>query len=137
LTTLRTLKITRPLLNADEVAAWANDQGLRLVQQPLHVTVASSRGPVDWSAISADQDRLAVEPDRSRTVQVLGSVVALMFSEPSLSRRHAQIIAVGASATYQPYIAISEVRDAPDLAGANPFTGMLVFGSEQWAETDL
>ena len=49
----RTLYVSRKLLNAKAVIAWAKSQGFEttLPAADMHVTIAFSQTPVDWMAV--------------------------------------------------------------------------------------
>ncbi|BBK37700.1 hypothetical protein STAQ_27780 [Allostella sp. ATCC 35155] len=146
--TPRTLYVCRRLRNADEVLAWARKQGFRvtLPAEDLHVTIAFSRGRVDWmsAGVAWLEDRdggLTVKAGGPRVVERIGSegAVALLFASYDLSARHRDIREAGATwdhPDYQPHVTITYDADGVDLAKVEPFRGELRFGPELFSEVD-
>lgn len=138
----RSLYVSRPVVNAAEIRAWAKAQGLPPLQPDLHVTIAASRKPVDWMKIESEdwnQDKdgtIEIPPGGVRLVEPLGDRTAvLMFTSSRLSWRHEQIVRAGASwdfEEYQPHISLT--GDPVDLAGVEPYRGRIVLGPEKFEE---
>jgi phage-related protein (TIGR01555 family) len=138
----RSLYVSRPVVNAAEIRAWAKAQGLPELQPDLHVTIAASRKPVDWMKIESEdwnQDRdgtIEIPPGGVRLVEPLGDRTAvLLFTSSRLSWRHEQIVRAGASwdfEEYQPHISLT--GDPVDLAGVEPYRGRIVLGPEKFEE---
>jgi hypothetical protein len=140
----RTLYVSRPLLNGDEVRAWAATQGIAsaLPASDMHVTVAFSREPVDWSQLTPDpRDLTVVEagrevrqfPPRSTP----NGALVLLFRSAQLEKRWREFRDAGASwdfPEYRPHITITYSVPAADVAGVEPYRGPLVFGPEVFAE---
>jgi hypothetical protein len=84
----RTLYVSRPLLNADDLVAWAKAQGFgkALTADDMHVTVAFSRAEVDWDDLQADAAPVTVVGGK-RAVKPLGDkgAVVLRFDSDVLS----------------------------------------------------
>ena len=137
---LQTLYVNRPLVNADELMAWAKSAGFATTVQDMHVTVAFSKKPVDWSQTEPDRDPVAAAGD-ARSLERFGDdAVVLRFDSPELQERWRQFKDIGASwdyASFQPHVTISyEGPDDSQLAGIEPYAGDLVFGPEEFAEID-
>lgn len=144
----RTLYVSRNLINAAELIAWAKGQGFETTvpADDLHVTITYSKTPVDWMKMgdnwSSDQNgNLTIEPGGARLVEPLGDkgAVVLLFSSSHLSWRHQSMIEAGAShdfPDYQPHVTITYAGTAVDLAQVEPYRGKLVFGPEIFAELD-
>jgi len=142
----RTLYVHRPLLNAAEFTAWAKEQGFETVQDNLHVTIAFSKRPVDWMAVSSDwsfsgeDGTLNVPPGGARIVEPLGSAgaVVLLFASGNLAYRHGEIVRAGASwdfDEYQPHVTITwKAPEGLNLKKVKPFPGPLKFGPEVFEE---
>lgn len=137
----RTLYVHRPLLNGDEVAAWAKSQGFEttLPSDDMHVTIASSKQPFDYSELKADDaevevsggysfDRFGVEKDS----------VVMKFSSDALGKRWKEFIDAGASwdwgDEYVPHLTLSYNAADVDLETIEPFDGVLKFGPEVFGE---
>lgn len=141
----RPLYVSRKLLNVDDLAAWAREQGFTLHDDP-HVTVAYSRAPVDW--MKADEDwgvgddgKFVVAPGGPRVVEAMGDggAVALLFASSHLGYRHERIRNLsGATHDYAEYVPhVTITYDGPgdvDLAAVEPYRGKLEFGPEIFEE---
>lgn len=136
---MRPLYVSRPVVNAEEIVAWAKSQGFGETIQPgeMHVTVAFSSAPVDWTRFGGDGSELTVTGGQ-RTVEKLGNAIVLHIESRQLMERWSSFIAGGASwdyEGYQPHISITYNNiDSIDLSRVTPFTGKIVFGPEQMGE---
>lgn len=144
----RTLYVSRKVLNADDIIAWAKEQGFAkaLLPPDMHVTVAFSRQPVDWMKAGSawaenDKGQLTIKPGGARLVERLGAngqAVVLMFSSSELSWRHEDIKRnAGASwdwPEYQPHITISYDAGDMDLSKVVPYAGRIELGPEIFEE---
>lgn len=143
------LYVQRKLLNAADLIAWAKDNGFdtTLPADDMHVTVLYSRTSVDpmkmgetWT--SEADGGLTVKPGGPRAIEKLGeNAVVLLFSSWSLTSRHNEMVAAGAShdyAEYQPHVTISYgVPEGVDIDAIKPFAGELRFGPELFEPLDL
>lgn len=137
--TPRPLYVQRMVLNADEIRAWAEAQGITDLRADLHVTIAASREPIDWikAGNAAEwnnerKDELIIPAGGPRAVEPLGGMTAvLLFASSRLTWRHREICEAGASwdfAEYQPHISLTK---APlDLSKVEPYRGPIVLGPE-------
>jgi hypothetical protein len=142
----RTLYVSRKVLNASEIIAWANGQGFKstLLADDLHVTVAYSRTPVDWMKVdedwnASDKGDITIAPGGPRVIERFGEAVVLAFQSWRLSYRHAAIKEAGASwdhEDYQPHITISYGGAPGDLSKVEPYQGQIHLGPEIFAEVD-
>jgi len=146
----RSLYVSRRLLNASDVIAWARAQGFEqtLTADEMHVTIAYSRAPVDWFAVGeswdyrGDDGKLTIQAGGARLVEPLGEsgAVVLLFASSTLSYRHEEIKRAGASwdhPEYQPHVTLTyAVPDGFDLASVEPYRGRLVFGPEIFEQVD-
>ncbi|MFP5078298.1 anti-CBASS protein Acb1 family protein [Rhizobium sp. YIM 134829] len=137
----RTLYVSRKVLNAADLIAWAKEQGFTstLEASDLHVTIAYSRAPVDWMAVGETwQSELKVAAGGPRLLERFdGGAVVLLFKAAELDWRHADIIRAGASwdhPEYQSHITISYDGDPADLSGIEPYRGEIVLGPEIFEE---
>jgi phage-related protein (TIGR01555 family) len=136
----RTLYVSRKVLNAADLIAWAKGQGFKrtLPAGDLHVTIAFSRTPVDWMSIGESwQSELKVAAGGPRLMEQFGEARVLLFKASELQWRHESIKEAGASwdhPEYQPHITISYDPDAPDLAEVEPYQGEIILGPELFAE---
>lgn len=144
----RTLYVMRPLLNADEVVAWAKGQGFgkTLTADDMHVTVAFSRDKLDWGDAGDSFDDVIVpaasdQKDGARSIKRLGDqgAVVLRFESTDLAKRWQQFRDAGASwdwPSFQPHVSITYDGDGLAIEDMVPYDGPLEFGAEQFAEVD-
>lgn len=143
----RTLYVSRPVLNAEEIRAWAESQGITDVipAEDMHVTIAYSREPIDWIKIQESWNQnedgtFDIEPGGPRLVEPLGDrdqYTVLMFASSALSYRHEEIKMAGASwdwPEYQPHISLSKEPQALDIRAIEPYNGRIRLGPEQFEE---
>jgi hypothetical protein len=139
-----TLYVNRPLLNGDEVRAWAAEQGLEsaLPADEMHVTIAFSKKEVDWDEFEMQTDELRVEGGDREVHQFPARLTdngatVLLFSSDDLQKRWAEFKADGASwdfPEYRPHITITYAATPEQAQAMEPYTGPLVFGPEEFAE---
>ena len=140
---LRPLYVYRRLLNADDLIAWATEQGFTALVpgSEMHVTVTYSRTPVNWMAMggywswTADNDLHTVPPGGPRLVEAVGDqgAVALFFFSGHLAQRNREMRDAGASwdyASYLPHVTLTYQAGDLDLSAIEPYRGELRFGPE-------
>lgn len=141
----RTLYVSRAVVNADEIKAWAVEQGFAAVDEDLHVTVALSREPIDWMKVPSEwsfgnkDGHLEIMPGGARVVEPIGTsgAIALLFNSSDLSWRHRAIIEAGASwdfSDYQPHITITYDGNDVDWRKVEPYRGAIKLGPEIFEE---
>lgn len=143
-TTPRTLCVIRPILNRDDIEAWAQRQGFPSVVSDPHVTIAYSKAPLSWEiAGSPDESTHIMAISTERSVEALGDkgAVVLRFESDVLHNRWQEFLLSGASwdyPQYRPHVTIT--YDPGGLLGqldeVAPYYGQLVFGPEEWREID-
>lgn len=136
----RTLYVSRKLLNADDLIAWAKGAGFPTTMLPgdLHTTIAYSREPFDWSGLTPSQGQY-IAPMGERSIKVFGEAVVLAYQSPELQGRWALLRAAGASwdfPEYQPHVTFTYEPGAFDPTLVEPYRGPLIFGPEIFAEID-
>ena len=138
----RTLYVSRNVLNADEIIAWAKGQGFKttLPADDLHVTIAYSRTPLDWMKVGESwQGKVELAEGGPRLMEKFGEARVLLFKASELEWRHDAIKEAGASwdhPDYQPHISISYSPDSPDLENVTPYQGKIILGPEIFAEVN-
>jgi len=139
----RSLYVSRKVVNADEIAAWAKEQGIGELRDDLHVTVAYSRQAFDWiKAGNANEwnnggkDELVILEGGPRAVEPLGGMSAvILFASAQLCWRHESIIRAGGSHDYPDYTPhISLTKATVDLSKVEPYRGRIVLGPEIFEE---
>lgn len=142
--TPRTLYVYRELKNWKEVAKWAKANGLKTtIGKDMHVTVAYSRQPLDWSKIGDDwggqtesNGDLVLKPGGMRALERFGDgATVLIFTSSALSWRWCQMKEAGAVwkwPDYQPHITLTYKSDltAAQVTKLKGYPGELVFGPE-------
>ncbi len=137
------LYVYRKLTNTRPFLAWARAQGfVDLVDSgELHVTLVSSKEPVDWMKMGSSwsNHELVVPAGGPRIVEQFGDCVVLTFSSSDLQYRHESMRDRGAShdfPSYQEHVTISCSPQTVDLSKVKPYTGELVFGPEMFEARD-
>lgn len=145
---LRTLYINRPVLNGEDIIAWAKSVGFptTVPADQMHVTIAHSKTPVDWNEIDADDvEALPIDVD-NRAIIRFGSAdprsedqkaaTVLGIESRELGERWKAICDAGASwdfPEYKPHITVS--WDAPKEAVLwQPYKGPIILGPEEFDE---
>jgi hypothetical protein len=135
----RTLYVSRKVVNASAIIAWAKSQGFEttLEASDLHVTIAFSRTPVDWFAVGESwSPELQISAGGPRQMEKFGDATVLLFTASELRWRHEAAKEAGASwdhDEYQPHITISYGFNG-DLSKVEPYQGPIVLGPELFAE---
>lgn len=139
---LRTLYVSRKLLNADELISWAHSQGFTQTLTPddMHVTICFSRTEIDWNVIPPLRARLRVSnTPTARSLRAMGDkgAVGLVFKSELLSERHNDFMLAGASwdwPSYFPHVTLTYRARPENFADIVPFAEPLLFGPEIYAE---
>ena len=140
--TPRTLYVSRRVLNAAEIIAWAKSQGIQqmLPAAELHVTIAYSETPVDWLAMGEDwasdaRGRLRIKPGGARAFEEFeGGASVLAFVSNDLQWRHEAMVAAGAVWEYDDYNAHITITYGEVPADVEPYQGPIVLGPEIFEE---
>ena len=135
----RTLYVSRPLINSDDLRSWAASQGFASTVDDMHVTIAFSKQPVDWQKFAPQRDRLMIRGGERR-VEALGDkgAVVLRFAARRLQRRWQEFCDGGASwdfPSYQAHVTVT-YQGQHDLKTIEPYQGDLIFGPEKFAVVD-
>lgn len=139
----RPLYVCRPLVNADELIAWAREQGFKSVipAEEMHVTITYSKRPVNWLKMGGfwgwgpDTSDHLVPMGGPRIVEAIGDqgAVALHFASGHLHQRNREMRDAGASwdyADYMPHVTLTYDAGDIDLSKVTPYRGELRFGPE-------
>lgn len=138
----KTLYISRPVVNAGDIIAWAQTQGITglLPGAELHVTIAYSRQPVDWMKVGAAwESEMKIPAGGPRMIDKFGEgAIVLLIAAPELEWRHRSVILEGGThdyPEYQPHITVgftSEWNFDPDKY--EPYQGEIILGPERFEE---
>lgn len=138
----RPLYVSRPVLNAADILAWAKQQGFARTLPPddLHVTVAYSRAPVPWHTLAPETHTIkAVGGPRAVTPLGGQGAVVLTFAHDGLAERWQRLRDAGCSwdyPSYQPHVSLTYDGQGMDIAGIEPYQGEIVLGPERYEELD-
>lgn len=158
----RTLYMHRKLLpgTVSQIQKWFEKSGLTGLQDDLHVTIAYSRTPFDWTKIRGglsmsgdDSGELHLPAGGVRILEPIGpaemetvdgvtvtrQALALLFVSDALAWRHMDIMDAGAShdfEDYQPHITLTYDPQTVDIAAIKPFQGPILLGPEDFGEID-
>jgi hypothetical protein len=133
----RSLYVSRPLLNGEEVRRWAQAIGLTSTTPTtaMHATVAFSREPIEWGAVPAVAAELQTRGG-ARLVKRFGKALVLRFDSPHLARRWRDFRQAGASwdhPEYQPHVTLTyQAPEGPEPEEMEAFDGVLRFGPEHY-----
>lgn len=144
---VRTLYVSRKVLNAADILAHYADQGIDGLEDAaeLHVTIAYSTTPIDWMKISTDwsggdDGTYTVPPGGPRQTDLFGpsdDVLVLAFNDLHLEWRHEHMLDKGASwkwLDYRPHITIALDKANLDSDAIKPWTGPIRLGPEIFEE---
>lgn len=130
------IQIGRKLENPGEILAIARHLGLAAPDpKDLHVTLVWSRAAVNWEepVFAAQQNRIIISPQRLRIERFAdGTLVVLRFECQALDRRHAALVAAGASwdwPDYRPHITLGPDPSSPLPEGVG-LQGPIMLGPE-------
>jgi hypothetical protein len=135
---LRSLCLTRPLLNIGPVFEWLDSVGVRKAIPPdqLHMTLATVRTPVDWTGLVPKDDVLTI-PAGLKTVQIFAyTIKALTFGHPDVKARHEELVSMYPEMDHhllRPHVSLYKGGRMPRTC----YEGELVFGPERAEEFDL
>lgn len=138
---LKTLYVHRPVLNWQDIAKWAKEQGFAsTVGEDMHVTLAFSKTPFDVSTLDPETDTLKSKKG-VRAVKPLGDAGAtvLHFVDERLHWRWQAIKDAGAEWDfdgYQPHITITYDPGDVDISSIEPYSGKIQLGPEQFSEVN-
>lgn len=135
---MKTLYVSRPLDNAEELKAWATSVGFENLIEDMHVTIAYSEDEVDWDNFKPKEDSYYNFGFFKRTIsQFDGGVTVLEIEAPSLQKRFQEFIDGGCSTSYpdyKPHVSITAEPTTVDIKKIKPFALPLDFGPEHFSE---
>lgn len=132
--------ISRPVVNGEDLAAWALELGLNEILEPgaMHATILYSKTPVDTSAIPLQTNTISVTLRRAVPFEI-SSALGVPIEHPTLNETHNRYLAIGATHDYadgvfRPHVTLKYDTTKEDLArfsGSRGFTGCLKLGAER------
>lgn len=162
----RTLYVSRTVKNAEELRAHfrAQDIDPMTPAEEMHVTIAYSRTPLDWSRVEPIwnwdwTEELVVPEGGMRLMELFGKTdpkrfLVLQFSNAQLSWRHQDVLNAGGSwdfPSYEPHVSVTtdvaqswgepvgyegRVGWESRLRELEPWRGRIVLGPEIWREVE-
>lgn len=138
---VKTLYVNRPVLNAEDIIAWAKANGFEktLLPDDMHVTIAFSKEPLEWPKPMRDTTLTINVKDAH--VELFGrehDCGVLQFDSEDLQERWEYFKDTGASwdwPDYSPHISITyNVPDGFDVDDIEPYSGKIVLGPEEFSE---
>lgn len=138
----KTLYVSRPVTNHEEIAEWAKSQGFETtLGDDMHVTLAFSREPVDWDKIEPSQFPVAIFDRQNRHLKPLGDqgAIVLRFEDGIVRSRWQYLRDMGAKwdwPKYQPHITLSYNAGDIDLEEIEPYMGKIELGPETFKEVN-
>lgn len=145
--------VSRPLVNADELRAWAIKVGFKDVTpaEKMHCTVAYSKKAMHQDGIKPHAGQVDIPAEGARSIAQIGreGAMVLRFESDMLQERWRHMIDHGASwdfghtdGDYLPHVTISYTAQDFDATKLPPFPGKLVLGPEHvqdlktgWSDT--
>ena len=104
---MKSLYVSRRLLNGSAIRIWAKEQGFTstLPASDMHVTILYSKRPMAWTDVDLDKNDLTVEGGEREAKRLGdgGEAVVLKFSSDALSERHQTFMDAGGSSDYDIY----------------------------------
>lgn len=126
------LYVHRPLLNGEDIQAWAKSQGFTSTLDPddMHVTICYSRSPV--VGVTPLKGNITVWGG-GREVEQFGKATVLHFTSSDLANRNFELQMLGATTDFPQFksrITVSYNGAPDDATQVLPYGGDLVFGPE-------
>lgn len=140
----KSLYMHRPVQNAADIAKWAKAQGFTstLHVADMHVTLAFSKDPVDWNAITPHSDIVTVTGGQ-RAIASLGEngeATVLRFESDALEARWQALRDVGCSwdwDSYKPHVTLTYSGAPDDLDQVAVYEGEIILGPEIMQEVKM
>lgn len=136
----RSLYVSRKVINAKAIHAWAKAAGIPNLVEPsdMHVTICYSSTPVDWMAMGQAWDEtMKVGVGGPRLVVGLGAdeqTIALEFSSSMLKWRNEEFQREGASYDWDEYRPHITLGRGTIPTGIKPYIGAIELGPEIFEE---
>lgn len=137
----KSLYVSRKVTNAKAIVDWAKRQGIKNIEDDLHVTVCYSETPVQWEKFAADKGKMMLHASNSRSMALFGedeTTLVLCFNDESLLARHKEFLSGGAThswGSYKAHVTISKDMGT-EFDKIVPYTGAITLGPEEFAEIE-
>jgi len=136
----RSLYVSRPVLNGEDIRTWALAQGFpsTVVPDDLHVTLAYSKEPVAWDSIQPDESEMRIDGG-DRLVHGLGEdgATVLRFTDQNLTNRWKALCDAGCYwkfPDYKSHVTFTYSGKDVDFDLVEPYAGPIVLGPEVFSE---
>ena len=134
---MRSLFLSRPVLNVDDILGWTIREGLPFSFDPelYHITLTAVRDPVDWTLCKPLHQRDMVISGGERRLDRLGSMTALIINDPLIKARIAELDWHYPTGDHrgerEPHISIFKSLFIDVNPACRPYEGDIVLGPER------
>src|ERR1700723_1613074 len=133
----KTLYVHRPLINAQAIFDWVQEQGFQSTLPEFHVTVVYSKTPVYWADLE-DIDTGLIVRGGERSIERFGdNAVVLRFQSGELAVRNTAFMGIGCTSEYPDYkshVTITYSGEGLNIEDMTPYAGELIFGPEVYQQ---
>lgn len=131
---MKSLYVTRPVLNIEDFYNWAFKNNIKTLATNLHVSIAYSEKQVEWSKWEPQNWEVRLKSSGDRKIELFaGDAHVLSLGNPAILRmRWAQFINEGCSWGYEdfsPHITWGHKFNG-NIESINPYTGRILLGPE-------
>lgn len=140
----KTLYVRRDVVNAADIKAFYEAQGLEVTVNNLHVTIIHSQVPIDWFSVGEAWQAEIKLAGGARDHELFGppgleDSLVLMIKSIELEWRHEQFKNAGAQSSYdefQPHITLryKDGSSVENWEALEPYKGEIVLGPEIFEE---
>jgi hypothetical protein len=135
----KSIYISRPVLNGEDIKQWAQRQGFASMTKldDLHVTVIFCKEQQDWHNIPFEAISILEVEGGDRGMEQFGDATVLTIDSEMLQKRWKTLADSGIPykfPQYRPHITITYSGESIDLAGIEPYDGPVVLGPEEVME---
>ncbi len=140
---MKTLYLSRKVLNGKDIMEWAKEQGFTSLLNPddMHVTIAYSDKPLDWTSLSDTFETITIKKPDTRSINLFdGGAVVLCLENADVARRWQECIDNGATWSYPDYsphvtLTYGGIGDLI-IEDIKPFTGNIKLGPEIFSQVN-
>lgn len=131
----RSLYVRRDVINQAAIQAWARAQGFKNIKTDMHVTIVSSRQPLDWFKIGESwSSEIKIIGGPRQIEQFNEGAVVLLIKSSDLEWRHRAILEAGASTDFPEYQAHITISDTMPDGEIEAYQGVIELGPEIFEE---